>query len=128
MGSNFAILVFSQLYIPPHHIRTTDVYTQQVGVTHYFKMDKARRVLGYEVIVPHPVGMERTAARWAEWHRKQSAKGGPSSSLASGVAKAAVVLLALAVVAVMVLVAHFSMHLLDLIQPSLAAAPLNGDW
>jgi hypothetical protein len=94
----------------------------QVGVTHYFKMDKARRVLGYEVIVPHPVGMERTVARWAGWHQMQN-----NVPSAASAASRILVMLALAVV-VVAMIAVVVMQLLGVTQPSLVSVPLLSDW
>jgi hypothetical protein len=100
------------------HLHPLPRRRHQVGVTHYFKMDKARRVLGYEVIVPHPVGMERTVARWADWHQKQE----PSAA-----SRTSVTMLALAVV-VVAMIAVVVMQLLGVTQPSLVSVPLLSDW
>jgi cobalamin biosynthesis Mg chelatase CobN len=38
----------------------------QVGVTHYFKPDKARTVLGYRPLVPPKEGMRRVVAHFVQ--------------------------------------------------------------
>lgn len=43
----------------------TRAEVNKVGVTHFFKMDKARRILNYKVLVPHPEGLNRLVSRWA---------------------------------------------------------------
>jgi nucleoside-diphosphate-sugar epimerase len=59
----------------------TRAEVNKVGVTHYFEMTKARRLLNYSVLVPHPVGMERTAARWAGWFKAEQQRHPPAGSM-----------------------------------------------